>query len=214
MLLHDVTWPLSAETPTFPGDPPFAATAVERVDAARPGSYALTALGLTTHTGTHVDFPAHVVPGGRGAEPADLALLCGPARVVVVPAGSDDISAAFLAGLALAGVERLLFKTKGAGGMGVPPAALGGPYLSAEAAHYLCTHTAVRLVGIDDLTIEAPTSPTLAVHRALLGAEPPILIVEGLRLEAVAAGDYTLWCLPLALVGRDGAPARAVLVTP
>jgi arylformamidase len=48
------------------------------------------------------------------------------------------------------------------------------------------------------------------VHRVLL--EAATVIVEGLDLSDVHAGEYDLWCLPLKLVGSDGAPARAVLV--
>jgi arylformamidase len=49
-------------------------------------------------------------------------------------------------------------------------------------------------------------------HVALLGAG--IVIVEGLDLSDVAPGSYELYCLPLKLVGSDGAPARAILVRP
>jgi len=38
-----------------------------------------------------------------------------------------------------------------------------------------------------------------------------IVLVEGLNLSSVSAGRYELFCLPLKLVGADGAPARAVL---
>jgi arylformamidase len=36
-------------------------------------------------------------------------------------------------------------------------------------------------------------------------------VVEGLDLSAVKPGDYELICLPIKLVGSDGAPARALL---
>ena len=47
-------------------------------------------------------------------------------------------------------------------------------------------------------------------HRVLLGAG--VVVVEGLDLSAVEPGSYELYCLPLKLVGSDGAPARAILV--
>jgi kynurenine formamidase len=49
-----------------------------------------------------------------------------------------------------------------------------------------------------------------AVHRMLLGRQ--VVIVEGLDLSQVPAGNYDLLCLPLRLAGLDGAPARAVLI--
>jgi kynurenine formamidase len=67
----------------------------------------------------------------------------------------------------------------------------------------------IRLVGIDRLSIAA-ADEEFAVHRRLLAAG--IAIVEGLVLEQVLPGAYDLYCLPLLLVGADGAPVRAVLV--
>jgi arylformamidase len=46
-------------------------------------------------------------------------------------------------------------------------------------------------------------------HRILLRAG--IWIIEGLQLEHVEPGEYELFCLPLKIVGSDGAPARALL---
>ena len=68
---------------------------------------------------------------------------------------------------------------------------------------------------------DAPLAASLALLLALplssMAQETPaptqlgIVIVEGLDLRRVAPGDYTLWCLPLKVVGADGAPCRAVL---
>ena len=66
------------------------------------------------------------------------------------------------------------------------------------------------LVGIDALSIEGYGSHGLPVRRALLGAG--VLVLEGLDLEGVAPGRYTLSCFPLKLAGGDGSPVRAVLV--
>jgi len=65
------------------------------------------------------------------------------------------------------------------------------------------------LVGIDYLSV-APYHQSIPTHRTLLGVG--MIIIEGLDLSAVAPGEYNLYCLPLKLVGSDGAPARTVLV--
>ena len=41
-----------------------------------------------------------------------------------------------------------------------------------------------------------------------------MVVIEGLDLSGVEPGEYDLYCLPLKLVGSDGAPARTVLVRP
>jgi arylformamidase len=65
-------------------------------------------------------------------------------------------------------------------------------------------------VGVDYLSVE-PFEGDGSVHRALLGAG--VVVVEGLDLRDVPPGDYVLTCLPLKLVGSDGAPARVALIS-
>jgi arylformamidase len=67
----------------------------------------------------------------------------------------------------------------------------------------------VRLVGVDYLSV-APFEDGGPTHRILL--EAGVVIVEGLNLAAVARGRYSIYCLPLKLIGSDGAPARVILV--
>ena len=67
----------------------------------------------------------------------------------------------------------------------------------------------VKLVGVDSLSV-APFNDGVATHRILLKAG--VVVVEGLNLAGVSKGRYTLYCLPVKLMGSDGAPARAVLV--
>jgi arylformamidase len=70
-----------------------------------------------------------------------------------------------------------------------------------------------KLVGLDYLGIEAfAAKEGHPVHRTFL--EAGVAVVEGLDLSAVQPGEYELWCLPVKLVGSDGAPARCVLVEP
>jgi arylformamidase len=70
----------------------------------------------------------------------------------------------------------------------------------------------VRLVGIDYLSVDPYGAEPQAAHLSLQRAG--VVIVEGLDLRGVPPGPYTLACLPLRLVGADGAPARVVLSMP
>ncbi len=67
----------------------------------------------------------------------------------------------------------------------------------------------IQLVGVDYLSV-APFGQSRPAHRILL--EAGVLVVEGLDLSSVSQGRYAFYCLPLKLVGSDGAPARAILV--
>jgi arylformamidase len=84
-------------------------------------------------------------------------------------------------------------------------------YLAPDGAEFLVA-AGVELVGVDYLSVEQFRSGHHRTHRTLL--ERRVVIVEGLALADVAPGEYQLICLPLLLAGLDGAPARAVLVSP
>ena len=196
MRIVDISLSLGADTPVYPGDP---SVTVEPLSEACGGdSYALSRLTLGSHAGTHVDPPAHFIPGGATAEQIPLDACIGPAVVLDV-AGEGLIDPDELAALP-GGTERVLLRTGGP--------ALGGRALSVAAARVL-VEGGVRLVGIDALSV-APADAPGEVHHILLRAG--IVILEGLDLATVSAGAATLVCLPLKLNGGDGAPARAVLV--
>jgi arylformamidase len=79
-------------------------------------------------------------------------------------------------------------------------------YLAEDGAQYL-VERGVRLVGFDGLSVDHPERS--AAHLVLLKAG--VVILEAIDLSGTAPGDYELLCLPLPVVGGDGAPARAVL---
>ena len=67
----------------------------------------------------------------------------------------------------------------------------------------------VKVVGVDYLSVEAFRTPGAPAHHILLGAGT--IVIEGLNLRDVDPGVYDMYCLPLPIVGCDGAPARVVL---
>jgi len=205
--LLDVTVPLSPHVPTFPGDPCFERHLVHSMDAGQP--YNVSRLLLGTHAGTHVDAPFHFINEGARVDELPLRALVGPARVVAVP-DSPCVTAEHVRGWDLEGVERLLIRTRNSGTLRQPSFRDDFVYLEPEAARALAAR-GLALLGWDYLSIEKFGSDDFAAHLALLGRG--VVLVEGLDLSAVEPGDYRLACLPLAIVGADGAPARVVLET-
>lgn len=204
----DISLPLDANLPVWPGDPAVAiglAASMARGDACN-----VTQLSLGAHTGTHVDAPRHFIDDGPGVESLDPGTLMGPCRVLE-HRDPGHVTRNDLAGALDDRVERLLIRT--ANSLHWPSAR--GSFrrefiaLAPDAARYL-VERGVKLVGIDYLSIEAfVKDPAHPVHTALLAAG--VVILEGLDLSAVAPGDYELICLPLLIPGADGAPARAFL---
>ena len=73
----------------------------------------------------------------------------------------------------------------------------------------LIVNSGVRLIGVESQSVGAVDAP-MPVHLILLGAG--VIPLEGLVLEDVDEGDYTLSAFPLNLGDWDGSPVRAVLI--
>ena len=203
MTIHDITLVVSSNSPVWPGDTP---VDVRRVS--EDGDPAVSTISMSSHAGTHVDAPLHFIPGARSIDQVPLAVLVGP--VWVVDAGAADrVTREILDAVGIpSDVTRLLIRTANSLRDRGPfdPNYVG---LTVEAAHWLIARD-IRLVGVDGPSVEPYVSPGNPVHRALLGAG--LVIVENLALRDIGPGAYRLVCLPLAIAGGDGAPARAILI--
>jgi arylformamidase len=209
MPIYDITVPIRAGMPVYEGDPGVdigAWSALAKGDSAN-----VSVLHFGAHTGTHVDAPAHFIEGARKIDALALESLIGPARVVRVPDDVNEIDANFLAGCDLNQVERILFHTRNSSFWN-EGFRKDFTHLLPEAAEKL-VELGVKLIGIDYLSVEKFHSGHHRTHLALLSRN--VIIVEGLNLSDVPAGDYELICLPLRIAegAGDGAPARVVLRT-
>ncbi len=205
MKLFDVTRPIHEGMAVYEGDPP---VVVRRVISVAGGACAnVSEVSLGSHTGTHVDPPLHFRDGAPGADALALDVLIGPARVHALD-GCDPIDVPDLRRVDLGTCPRLLFRAgrtarRETGG---PPSVCPG--MTVEAARALVA-AGIRLVGLDGASVDPSGADGFPAHRALLDAG--VIILEGLDLSAVPPGAYELLCLPLKLLGGDGAPARVVL---
>jgi arylformamidase len=205
MVLYDISVVISPSLPRYPGDPPIRLSPLPPPAVGEP--FCVTLLSFGSHTGTHIDAPAHLLDGGLSVDKIPLDLLIGPCLVVDLTAHDDQIDAGLLKKLPLKGAPRLLFRTRNSELWKQPGFVEEFAALTPEAASWL-VELGVQLVGIDYLSVERSQSQG-RVHRVLF--EAGIIILEGLNLAGVERGEYELICLPLKLSGGDGAPCRAVL---
>ena len=160
---------------------------------------------MNLHTGTHIDAAFHMMEEGWTAEKLPLEKFITPCRVLDMTAVKDGISREDLLAEDIQAGEFLLFKTRNSFDADFR---MDFIYIKADAAEYL-RDMGIKGVGIDALGVERD-QPGHETHLALLGHD--IMVIEGLALQDVAAGQYLLIALPLLIEGADGAPARAVLV--
>jgi arylformamidase len=194
----DITRPLSEGILTYPGDIP---PVFRKVDN---GTYRITCLHLSTHTGTHIDAPVHYFNTGDTIDTIPLSHGIGTCRVLDVTLAGSKITANHLKGR-LEGIHRLLLKTSFSN---TDRFEENYPSLTADAA-CLITGYNMKCVGIDTPSIESYKGDG-TVHRELLSRG--CIIIELLDLSHVEEGDYTLVALPLRFTGLDGSPARVVLL--
>ncbi|HEX9424110.1 MAG TPA: cyclase family protein [Pyrinomonadaceae bacterium] len=212
MQIYDVSVPLSATTPTYPGDPGIEIKPWLKLADGDVANVSLINFGL--HSGTHVDAPAHFIADGSRVESLPLENLIGEAEVVEVANDVRAIDESFVASNCFRGSQRILFKTRNSAFWNNSRSEFREDYTYIEpgAARRL-VEWGIKLVGIDYLSVEQFQSQKFETHHALLSAG--VVILEGLDLRAVPAGVYELICLPLKIAGGsgDGAPARVILRT-
>jgi arylformamidase len=204
MEIFDVSIPIRDGMLHYAGNPPVHVTRVSSLEAGDPAN--VSELDMGAHSGTHVDASDHFLAGGAGAEALPLEALIGLAEVVDATSATGVLDLVTLRDLELPprGSERILFKTRNSQLWSREEFTRDFVRLDGEAAAYLVERGA-KLLGIDYLSIGDAEA-----HRILLSAG--VVCVEGLDLRGIAPGSYELVCLPLKLVGSDGAPARAVLI--
>jgi arylformamidase len=205
MRLIDVSVPLDAELPTYPHNTPFSLEPIKRI--ARGDSSNVSTLHMSAHTGTHVDAPRHFFDAGAGTESLALELLMGRARVIEIDS-RVGIAAEDLATIDLSDDIRVLIKTHNSRLWGSPEFHQDYVGVTDSGARHLVEH-GIKVVGVDYLSVEKFHTPGAPAHHVLLGAGT--IVIEGLNLRDVDPGVYEMFCLPLRIVGSDGAPARVVL---
>ncbi|MDQ3555870.1 MAG: arylformamidase [Gemmatimonadota bacterium] len=208
-MLYDITRPISASVPVWPGDTPFRLDwTLRRAEGA---SVNLARLEMSPHTGTHADAPFHVAADGARMAEVPLDAYLGPARVVEACGWREAVGPWIVVDdveRALAGdpQERLLFRT----GCWTDLERFPDPFpgFAPDAARRL-VDAGVRLVGTDAPSVDPFDSKALPAHHIL--REGGVANLENLLLDGVPEGEYELVALPLRLEGADASPVRAVL---
>jgi len=200
MKIIDISAGIYTGMPVHPGDPKVSIR--ERKKLFNEG-FSLSEISMGLHSGTHIDAPAHYISGGKRAHEVRLERLIGRAKVCdmrgVVAIGESEIREC---GIKKGDVP--LFKTKDACGR----FSKDYPALDKTGAEYLIRNKCPS-VGTDQFSIEA-IGAVGDVHKMLLSKE--MIIIEGLDLSDAKPGYYRLFCLPLKILGVEGAPARCILI--
>jgi len=204
MRLIDISPPLTPKTAVWPGDVPFSRHITCAISSG--ANLDLSSMATTVHVGAHTDAPSHYSANGQGIGERPLEPYIGLCQVIhvwITP--GERILPQHVPDEILA--PRILFRT----GTFPDPEHFNTDFasLSPELVHYLHDQ-GVQLVGIDTPSIDPYDDKLLLSHHAVEMHD--LSILEGICLDDVQPGLYTLVALPLRIPGADASPVRAILV--
>ena len=204
MKVYDLTNTIQNDMPVYPGtEQPQLTTACTIEEA----GYRETLLHMFSHTGTHMDAPAHMLLDGAPLDSYGTDKFTGTA-VVVDCRGETDISLPLLQRYDLDGVDFVLFCTGWDKKWGTPDYYEGFPGLTADAAAYLAS-LPLKGVGEDTISLDPCGSADFPNHITLLGAD--FVNTENLTgLDALIGRRFTFVTLPLKFENSDGCSCRAI----
>ena len=210
MKVIDLTHKISAETTVYPGtEPPtlIAAASIEK------DAYKETIYHMFSHTGTHIDPPAHIFEDGKTLDSFPASQFVGRALVIdasAVGAGRKitmDIIEGY--GDKLSSVDFLLFYTGWAEKFASPEYLTDYPVIDEGVLDFIIASD-YKGIGFDTISLDPMAS--LTMHRRLF-SEKEIVNIENLtNLDKVAGECFDFVCLPLLVKESDGAPCRAVAI--
>ncbi|MGW6421889.1 cyclase family protein [Nocardia sp. NPDC055053] len=223
----DLTHTLTPELPVWPGNPPMVKIPVAWHSS---GGFGQFALGYWEHTGTHLDAPAHRIPGATTTDALAVDDLVAPLVVIDI---SAEAAADADAMVTVADIDRwrsqhgeiperafVAMYSGWEGRIAHPSTFLNldergkphAPGFSAEAADYLVAHCGIVGAGVDTLSLDSGADPEFGAHTAILGAGR--YGVEMLaNLAAVPVTGATVVVGAPKHAGGTGGPCRVLALT-
>ena len=212
MKIFDISIPISPAMVVWPGDPLVALTKLSAIENGE--NVNLSQISMSVHTGTHIDAPRHFLKDGKTIEQIPIEKLVGK---VLVMEFNDQIKVIDQQALethpkvnALSTCKKALFKTTNSLQLEMTQGEFSEDYVGIDKSGALfLAKLDLDLIGIDYLSI-ANFNETEEPHQILLRNK--VILLEGIDLKEVHPGFYDIYCLPLPIVGSDGAPARTILI--
>lgn len=202
---YDLTAKISQKTTVFPGDPEFKIETICSLD--KGAMFNLCHMHIGNHTGTHIDFPAHVIEKGKTSSDFPIESLIGSGLIIKVPDSEISITKKFVEEQPILRNDFVFFKTANSNLSKQDKFTRKYVFIEPEAAEELLKK-GVKIVGIDYISVDQYEAEHLPVHKSLLSKE--VLIVEGLELNNIPLGRCEIYIMPLNIPEMDGLPARVI----
>jgi len=210
MKITDLTHTIYSDMPVFPGteQPTF-----EKANTLVKDGFQEAKITMYSHTGTHIDAPAHMLSNGPHLDNLDVEHYIGNA--IILDFSNKNIKLIDIESLKpyeqkIKNVDFIIIKTGWSKYWGDKKYYEDFPSLSEGSAKWLSEFN-LKGIGIDAISIDDMQSTIFAVHKILM--EKNIIIIENLtNLESVSEEDFILSILPLKNKDADGSPVRAISI--
>jgi len=202
--IWDISPPVDAASPVFPGDTPYRQQWAATLSADCPVN--VSAITLSPHVGAHADAPLHYDPQGAAVGALDLLPFLGRCRVIHALDAGPLITLAHMQHALADLPPRVLVRTYRQFPLAQFDTQLTG--FDPNCVQHLAD-LGVQLIGTDSASIDPAESKQLPSHQAI--RQRGLRVLENLLLDEVPEGDYELIALPLKLMSADASPVRAVL---
>jgi len=169
-----------------------------------------TKFHMYSHTGTHMDAPAHLIEGKSYLNDMDISSFCGEAVIIVVEEGQHLITLDYIKEheIDIAEADFVILKTGWSNKWGAESYFEDFPVLDVKATEWLVTQN-IKGIGLDTISIDPVNSNKMPNHMVVLG-ENKIIIENLTNLDQIDSKRCKLFCFPLKFVNSDGSPIRAV----
>jgi len=208
MKLIDLTHVMMAHMPVYPGtEPPTFETGCSiEVDG-----FLEKKITMFSHTGTHIDAPAHLIKGATPLDQFEIDHFYGPALLIdFEEIGNHQIKLQDLEAYSdkILNVDFLILKTGWGRLWGKKEYFINYPILTLDAARWLCQFN-LKGVGLDTISIDKADATELLIHKIILNQDT--IIIENLNnLDEIKSSEFMFSCYPLKIEQADGSPIRAV----
>jgi len=195
MQIFDLTMMINSKTPIFPGDEK---QEIKQINTIKKNGLNETRLSFSTHFGTHIDAPFHMIENGEKLTDYSLQRFIGDAIVIELRYPKPDLST-------IQPNDIVFFYTGHSNNATNTEYFENNPVLTTKIAEELIQKR-VKVVGIDSFS---PDNEPYEVHKLLFANKIPI--VENLiNLDKLLNQRFRCFILPLKLENADGAPCRVV----
>lgn len=210
MKIIDLTHYITEDMPVYPGtDTP----KLQPANTYEKDGFKETLMVMYTHTGTHMDPPAHIYEGKTTLDEFPIDQFVGQGLVIDCShlKEGERIQLEHINKELAEKADFLLFHTGWDKYWGTDKYFGNYPYVGEEVVDYIIQEN-IKGVGLDTIGIDPISDENLTIHKKIFKNSEMVIIENLMNLGRLGTGLFTFIALPLKHIDADGSPIRAIAI--